>query len=126
MKYFFIVMFPPVGVGKLYQGVSPNTTMKLQKIKNKYGEARSLGKSLQRATSSHRGYDYRWQMARKDYLREHPFCVHCHPVVVAAVIVDHVVPHRNDMKLFWDRTNWQALCKRCHDQWKQTQEQGAW
>ena len=21
-----------------------------------------------------------------------------------------------DPKLFWDRSNWRALCKRCHDQ----------
>ncbi|MGN8738508.1 HNH endonuclease signature motif containing protein [Bilifractor sp. HCP3S3_D3] len=32
-----------------------------------------------------------------------------------ATVVDHIVPHRGDPKLFWDRSNWQALCKRCHD-----------
>ena len=29
--------------------------------------------------------------------------------------VDHIIPHRGDQKLFWDRNNWQALCKPCHD-----------
>lgn len=24
--------------------------------------------------------------------------------------------------LFWDKTNWQALCKRCHDSYKQRLE----
>lgn len=24
-------------------------------------------------------------------------------------------PHRGDQKLFWDESNWQALCKPCHD-----------
>ncbi|MGI6057135.1 MAG: HNH endonuclease [Bilifractor sp.] len=24
------------------------------------------------------------------------------------------VPHP-DQKIFWDRSNWQALCKKCHD-----------
>ena len=32
-----------------------------------------------------------------------------------ATVVDHIVPHRGDRKLFWDEKNWQPLCKRCHD-----------
>jgi hypothetical protein len=32
-----------------------------------------------------------------------------------ATVVDHIVPHRGDRRLFWDKTNWQPLCKRCHD-----------
>jgi len=32
-----------------------------------------------------------------------------------ARIVDHVIPHRGDQELFWDTSNWQPLCKRCHD-----------
>ena len=34
---------------------------------------------------------------------------------VKATVVDHIVPHRGDQKLFWDQSNWQALCKRHHD-----------
>jgi 5-methylcytosine-specific restriction protein A len=30
-------------------------------------------------------------------------------------IVDHKVPHRGDQKLFWDESNWQAMCKPHHD-----------
>lgn len=26
------------------------------------------------------------------------------------------IPHRGDLRLFWDRDSWRALCKRCHDQ----------
>jgi 5-methylcytosine-specific restriction protein A len=30
--------------------------------------------------------------------------------------VDHRVPHRRgDLALFWDRTNWCAMSKPCHD-----------
>jgi 5-methylcytosine-specific restriction endonuclease McrA len=29
-----------------------------------------------------------------------------------ATIVDHIKPHRGDQNLFWDQTNWQALCRR--------------
>ena len=36
--------------------------------------------------------------------------------ITPATIVDHIVPHRGDMLLFWDQENWQALCKECHDQ----------
>ena len=32
-----------------------------------------------------------------------------------ATVVDHIQPHRGDPKLFWDQSNWQSLCKRCHD-----------
>jgi len=35
--------------------------------------------------------------------------------VQAATVVDHIKPHRGDKTLFWERSNWQALCKQCHD-----------
>lgn len=28
---------------------------------------------------------------------------------------DHIIPHRGDMRLFWDESNWQALCESWHD-----------
>jgi 5-methylcytosine-specific restriction endonuclease McrA len=43
-------------------------------------------------------------------------------MVVEAVIVDHIVPHRGDQGLFWDTSNWQSLCKKCHDSVKQKEE----
>jgi len=96
--------------------------MKLQKIKKKFAESRSIGVVASRPTAHQRGYDYRWQQARIEYLQQNPFCVHCLPLYVAATVVDHVVPHRGDKVLFWDRNNWQSLCKTCHDSWKQAQE----
>ena len=30
-------------------------------------------------------------------------------------VIDHIIPHRGDPILFWDRSNWQPLCKDCHD-----------
>ena len=69
-------------------------------------------------------YSYKWQQARAGYLRKHPLCVRheARGDVVAASVVDHKKPHRGDMKLFWDSKNWQALCKQCHDSWKQRLE----
>ena len=36
-------------------------------------------------------------------------------MLIAATIVDHIVPHKGDLALFYDQTNWQSLCKRHHD-----------
>ncbi|MBQ6407985.1 MAG: HNH endonuclease [Butyrivibrio sp.] len=70
-----------------------------------------------RASSGKRGYGSKWQKARANYLRRHPYCVRCYKggVLTEATVVDHIVPHRGDPKLFWDETNWQSLCKPCHD-----------
>jgi 5-methylcytosine-specific restriction protein A len=35
-------------------------------------------------------------------------------VTTLATEVDHVVPHRGQASLFWDVTNYQALCKSHH------------
>lgn len=72
-------------------------------------------------------YGSKWQKARESFLRLHPLCQcpRCEGGVIrvrAASVVDHKVPHRGDMKLFWDRKNWQALAKQCHDSWKQRLE----
>jgi len=41
-------------------------------------------------------------------------------LTVAANVVDHIRKHSGPGDpLFWDRTNWQALCYRCHDSVKQ-------
>lgn len=76
-----------------------------------------------RLSSTARGYDRRWRKARARYLQEHPLCEECDHAgrVVPATVVDHIVPHRGDQKLFWDENNWQGLCKRCHD--KKTQRE---
>jgi 5-methylcytosine-specific restriction enzyme A len=39
-------------------------------------------------------------------------------------VVDHIIPHRGDMTLFWNRKNWQAMSKTCHDKKTATQDGG--
>jgi 5-methylcytosine-specific restriction enzyme A len=80
----------------------------------------------ERPSAARRGYDSRWRRARRPYLARHPLCVRCHAKghVVAATVVDHMVPHRGDERLFWDQANWAALCKRCHD--GKTAREGRW
>jgi 5-methylcytosine-specific restriction protein A len=72
-----------------------------------------------RGSAASRGYGYRWQKARLGFLgkEENALCVYCKKAgrVVAATVVNHRIPHRGDMKLFWDRTNWEPVCKPHHD-----------
>ena len=51
------------------------------------------------------------------YLRQHALCVECmrSDRAVSATVVDHIIPHRGDLKLFWDENNLQSLCKPHHD-----------
>lgn len=72
-----------------------------------------------RPKTAARGYGGKWQSARKGYLVHHPYCVLCKERgrTVIATVIDHILPHRGDMTLFWDvQGNWRALCKSCHDQ----------
>ncbi len=80
-----------------------------------------------RGSSSQRGYGGRWQKARATFLTSHPLCQVCEEkgLVVPALVVDHIIPHKGDQTLFWDSSNWQPLCKACHDQ-KTAAEDGGW
>jgi 5-methylcytosine-specific restriction endonuclease McrA len=71
-------------------------------------------------------YGRRWRGARADYLGRHPLCVMCLAAgdVRPATIVDHKRAHRGDAALFWNATNWQALCQPHHDRDKQSEERG--
>lgn len=70
-----------------------------------------------RGGAESRGYDARWRKARTAYLQRNPLCNECmkHGTITPATVVDHIIPHRGDRKLFWDEQNWQPLCKSCHD-----------
>ncbi|MHA6690584.1 hypothetical protein [Devosia sp. A449] len=99
---------------------------------------------LQRAKTAERGYGSKWQRARIAFLTEpgNQFCVKCqargllNPGTMhmdgsietsprrIGLVVDHIVPHRGDQRLFWDRANWQPLCHDDHDIVKQREEHG--
>lgn len=69
-----------------------------------------------RESSTQRGYGYKWQKARAGYLAAHPLCAECERKgrTTIATDLDHIRPHKGDMTLFWDRSNWQGLCAACH------------
>lgn len=81
-----------------------------------------------KTSSAARGYGYKWQQARAKFLAEHPLC-ECQDCqagakrTTPATVVDHKTPHRGDQRLFWDRSNWQAMSKPCHD--RKTQQETA-
>ena len=67
-------------------------------------------------SAASRGYGKKWQAARRRYLEAHPLCVMCMKEgrYVRATDVDHIRAHSGDPVLFWDESNWQALCHRHH------------
>ncbi|EGL4350684.1 HNH endonuclease [Salmonella enterica] len=83
-------------------------------------------------------YGSRWDRERRIFLRAHPLCAMCQEQgrVTAATVVDHIIPHKlkealssgnaeaiaKAQKLFWNRKNWQGLCKPHHDSTKQRME----
>lgn len=56
----------------------------------------------------------------------HPLCRFClqRDDPVEADVVDHIIPHKGDVTLFFDPNNLQSLCKTCHDRDKKLIEQG--
>lgn len=71
-----------------------------------------------RPTAAKRGYGHKWRIESKKFLLEHPYC-ECDACRILgrklkSEVVDHVVLHRGDPKLFWDRSNWQAMVRSCH------------
>lgn len=81
--------------------------------------ARKRRHDAKRPSARERGYTTDWEKERAAFLEAHPCCAICGAV---ATVVDHITPHRGNKALFWDRYNWQALCKPCHDRVKQRQE----
>lgn len=77
----------------------------------------NYGYDQQRKSSCKRGYGRAWQKSSKTFLLNHPFCARClqKNIHTKSIVVDHIVPHKGNQKLFWDKNNWQPLCKQCHD-----------
>lgn len=65
----------------------------------------------ERGTRTERGYDNRWLRAAKAFRLENPLCVDCEKdgIIKLGDCVDHIIPHKGDEVLFWDRKNWQTL-----------------
>lgn len=89
-------------------------------------EARRRKADASRPSSGERGYGSKWRKERDEYLKANPWCaVHAaRGVREPATVVDHIKPPKGDDRLFWRRSNWQPLCRRCHGR-KTAREDGA-
>ena len=103
-------------------GIVMPSASRTHKVKKRYEQ--------DRASAAERGYGWRWQRASERYRRANPLCAECARRGITRSCVgkegatDHIVPHRGDMKLFWDRDNWQGLCVPCHNAKSATERWG--
>lgn len=81
-----------------------------------------------------------WRKARLAHLSLEPICRYCRQAGQINdgsrsldgraqpdprrrfLVVDHIIPHRGNLTLFWDVANWQTLCPDHHDTVKQREE----
>ena len=77
---------------------------------------RATPKQEQRGTFRERGYTTAWTKLSVAFRKANPLCAECERQgrITAATCVDHIVPHRGDAQLVFDRDNLQSLCARCH------------
>lgn len=77
-----------------------------------------------RGSARQRGYTAQWDKAAAAFRRVHPLCLGCQAIkhATAADLVDHVIPHRGNLLLFWDQSLWQPACYFHHNVVKQQLE----
>ena len=83
----------------------------------------------QRGTASQRGYGSRWARYARIFKRAHPLCRACELEgrVTPTHVVDHIEPIEGpDDPLFWDPSNHQSLCERCHNVKRATEDKETW
>ena len=95
----------------------PDNTSKFDRINGINGGVKAFSSGRGRSGDYQFLYGARWRTARLRWLAKHPLCEECGRAgrLQAGEVVDHVQPHKGDKGLFWDRSNWQTLCKVCHD-----------
>ncbi len=82
----------------------------------------------QRGNANDRGYGYKWRKESKKYKEKNPLCVKClsYGRIEPSTDVDHIKVCKGDESLFWQRSNWQALCKSCHSRKTASEDMGVW
>lgn len=55
-----------------------------------------------------------WRKMSKRQLAKDPLCAMC-LVDTPATVADHIIPHHDDRKVFFDVDNLQSLCAPCHN-----------
>lgn len=87
---------------------------KLISEQRKKEHTKQLFKGTQRKESASYNNLYhtsQWRKLRKDFLIEFPYCVKCGN---KANTVDHILDHKGNESLFWNKKNLQSMCSSCH------------
>lgn len=63
----------------------------------------------------------KWKNISIRFRLSHPNCALCGE---PGKVCDHIIPHKGDEKLFYDKTNIQNLCHQCHNSDKARIENG--
>lgn len=80
-------------------------------------------------TDHHKLYDTQaWRRLSKRVLREDPVCPLClmEGRMTAATETDHIIAHKGDKALFYDRANLVGFCKQCHARKTAAERNGKW
>ena len=86
--------------------------------------ARKAEREKSRPGARRRGYDGDWEGESEEFLArpENRYCAcGCGRL---ADMVDHIIAHKGDMRLFWSRANWQPMARACNSRKAAKQEGG--
>ena len=63
-----------------------------------------------------RGYSFSWQRETEEFRRDNPLCIGCMAMGLQTrtTVIDHIIPHKGDKLLFWNKNNWQPACNWHH------------
>jgi 5-methylcytosine-specific restriction enzyme A len=69
-----------------------------------------------RGSATDRLYDGKWRRYAATFVKKNPLCFYCGLMnrTTATECVDHAVPHRGDVRLFWDKANHRSACITCN------------
>lgn len=76
----------------------------------------------QRPSARQRGYSTEWQKAAKAFLAEPGNELCACGCGQPAEVVDHIVPHKGNRALMWNRSNWQPMTRACNSRKAAAQE----
>ncbi len=104
-----------------YSGCKALTT---NKYCDKHSKQAASYYDSQRGSSTKRGYDSMWQRNSRQFIKENPLCDECYKQhrLTPSRVVHHIIDHKGNYELMWDVSNWQALCKVCHDKTRKHKE----
>ncbi len=112
-------------LARLRDGVHrlPSIVGYLPRGDREHDRTRAKANPLRRLYGTAQWQKLRWSVLVRDLFT----CRICRTAVAdtSLLVADHIKPHRGNLDLFWDESNLQCLCKKCHDTVKQREEAAA-